>query len=85
MDKYPLKNFIINMESNSKFPTKKGGVLMNAKVSNIFIKVFTALIVLANGQLVNYSAYSGESITLHFVGMNPHVGQNLYLRAVDKE
>jgi hypothetical protein len=57
---------------------------MNAKVSNIFITVFTALIVLAAGQLVNISASSGESITLHFTGMNPHVGQNLYLRAVDK-
>ncbi len=51
MDKYPVKKFIINMESNSKFLTKKGGVLMNAKVSNIFITVFTALIVLAAGQL----------------------------------
>lgn len=57
---------------------------MNAKVSNIFIAVLTAFIVLATGQLANISASSGESITIHFTGMNPHVGQNFYLRAVYK-
>ncbi len=57
---------------------------MNAKASNIFIIVFTAVFVFAAGQLANISALSGESITIHFTGMNPHVGQNLYLRLVDK-
>ena len=84
MGKYPVKKFIINMESNSKILTKKGGVLMNAKFSKFFITVLTVFIVLAAGQFANNTASSGESITLHFTGMNPHVGQNLYLRAVDK-
>jgi Secretion system C-terminal sorting domain len=57
---------------------------MLINTSNKFLYLFVVLFLIVGGQFINVSANPGESITVHFTNMNPHVGGNFYIRAVDK-
>jgi hypothetical protein len=57
---------------------------MQTNTSNKFLYLFIVLFLIVGGQFKNNLANPGESITVHFTNMNPHMGQNFYIRSVDK-
>lgn len=57
---------------------------MRQKVFSLLSFIILAFFISAAGEYSIVKASSGESITLQFTDMNPHVGQNFYIRAVYK-